>query len=90
MSKVEGPRGLICTRVEDMTVMHPHQIERACSQCGKMVGIYPSGQKVLEHWPDTVIACGVCRNPWTTPFESAAPIEEIAQEARESKPVGRA
>jgi hypothetical protein len=58
------PSGLICTRLEDMTVMHSDQIESACSRCGKLVGIYPTGQAMLKHYPDMTITCSVCTNPW--------------------------
>jgi len=90
----EGPSYILCTRLADMTEMHPAQIEKPCSECGHLVGIYPTGQRALSKFPNMKILCGACKAK--SPFRhddlgvSAGTMKEIAQEARDSKPVGRA
>jgi hypothetical protein len=54
---------LICVRLANMKRVHPDQIETACSQCGHIVGVYPSGQALMRQYPDINIICEVCRQP---------------------------
>lgn len=51
---------LICMRLDEMFFVHPNQIERNCSECDAVVGIYPSGQTVLHRFPKTKIVCNHC------------------------------
>jgi hypothetical protein len=70
----------------DMGLVHPRQIERACSKCGAVCGVYPSGQKVLASHPKTPVVCVPCaagRHQGKTAM-AAAPLEELIKEARES------
>ena len=86
------PAYILCTRLADMTVMHPDQIERPCSECGRIVGIYPTGQRGLVKFPNMKILCTVCALPLQGGdlWASAGTVKEIAQEAMDSKPVGKA
>jgi hypothetical protein len=53
---------LICMRLADMKRVHPDQITDKCTRCGETVGIYPSGQRVLNLLPGQIeIVCHVCR-----------------------------
>jgi hypothetical protein len=54
---------LIVMRLADMHRVHPDQIEAKCSQCGEVVGVYPSGQRVMREMPGIKLVCQVCRQP---------------------------
>lgn len=85
------PQGLVCTRLADMTVMHPLQIEKTCHKCGHTVGVYPSGQDALKRWPNMEITCSVCDPPWSMKdIRPAASFETIRKEKDESVSVGKA
>lgn len=87
------PNALVCTRLVDMHVVHPDQIERPCSKCGKLVGVYPTGQRALERYPKMKIICAPCTAhvPYADiQAQSAGDISEILQEMRDSTPVGKA
>lgn len=85
------PDILICTRLSDMTQMHPSQDDgHKCGLCGHPVGIYPTGQRALEKWPGMIIRCMPCHLTRCKPTDINVPSgsrEEILQEMRESKPV---
>lgn len=52
---------LLVMRLKDMRRVHPQQDNsRRCSRCQHRVGIYPSGQAVLEQDPTIEIICQVC------------------------------
>jgi hypothetical protein len=56
-----SPYKLTVMRLADMRNIHPRQDDsRVCATCHHPVGIYPSGQAVLEVYPDTQIECSVC------------------------------
>ena len=88
----EGPSALICTRLGDMTVMHPEQVEKICTKCGHVVGVYPTGQRAIRDYPDMKVVCSVCVDPFEEGAESysVGSIDEIVRETHESKPVGKA
>jgi hypothetical protein len=83
---------LVAMRLANMARVHPAQDNsRACSKCGRQVGIYPSGQRALRHNPKIKIVCEVCALAGP-PFDvsiSAAPWPEIAQEKRDSVDVSK-
>jgi hypothetical protein len=54
---------LIVMRLQDMHRVHPKQIKGRCSQCKAEVAIYPSGQKVMQDFPDVRVVCSHCRDP---------------------------
>ena len=54
---------LIVMRLADMAVVHPEQITGSCARCSEVVGIYPSGQKVMRQYPDVEIVCEKCQQP---------------------------
>lgn len=54
---------LIVMRLADMTRVHPQQITGTCNRCGHVVGVYPSGQKIMKRHPDIRLVCQVCRTP---------------------------
>jgi hypothetical protein len=84
------PVMLICTRLADMTRMHPDQIEKICFECGHVVGVYPTGQQALERWPSVKIICTPCANPSPNDkIYSAGSLDEVVQEIAESKTVTR-
>jgi hypothetical protein len=91
MSMGDDPQLLICNRLTDMTNMHPQQDDtHKCGKCGHPVGIYPSGQKALKRWPKMAIRCVPCAAATVQPTDINVPagsVEEILQEARDSKPV---
>jgi hypothetical protein len=89
----KGPMLLVCTRLADMTVVHPEQTQEHCSQCQHMVGVYPTGQRAIKDYPEMKIMCNVCASWAITPedeIEPAGTREEIVKERDESVPVGRA
>jgi uncharacterized Fe-S center protein len=53
-------RELIVMRLDEMFKRHPKQIERKCARCGEVVGIYPSGQKIIKENPEINIVCTHC------------------------------
>lgn len=83
---------LVAMRLIDMIRMHPRQDNsHVCSKCGERVGIYPSGQNALRHNHGIKIICARCID--IKPDDDnrpAAPIAEIAQEAKDSFDVGKA
>lgn len=89
---MSGDVALVAMRLSDMTRMHPRQDDsKACSKCGCQVGLYPSGQKVLTHNPKMRIICNVCIQGEPPAVNmSAAPLDEIIQESRDSLDVGKA
>lgn len=57
MAKVE----IVCTRLIDMVRHHPQQDNtKACSRCGSVVGMYPTGQRALAEHPEAVLVCLQC------------------------------
>lgn len=65
-------RVLVVMRLADMQRVHPAMdTDHVCAQCGAVIGIFPSGQRLLQTYPDTTLLCHVCR-PVTAPFTVAA------------------
>lgn len=54
---------LIVVRLADMKRVHPNQITARCASCGEQVGVYPSGQRVMQQHLDIKLMCSVCRGP---------------------------
>lgn len=54
---------LIVMRLADMHRVHPEQITGRCHGCGHVVGIFPSGQQVMQQHPDVQLTCQVCKTP---------------------------
>lgn len=49
-------------RLTDMQRVHPlMDSSHVCSQCGELVGIYPSGQHVLRRYRRVKIICNRCQ-----------------------------
>ena len=70
---------LVVMRLTDMHVVHPGQDNtRSCSQCGHIVGIYPSGQKALKRYPQAKIVCARCVEPGA--FDVTQPAAENVAE----------
>jgi hypothetical protein len=88
------PKMLVCTRLSDMTVMHPEQTQELCSKCQHVVGVYPTGQRAIKNYPDMKILCAQCASLRELGPEdeiyAAGTVGEIIKERNESKPVGRA
>jgi hypothetical protein len=83
----QEPASLICMPLGEMHKRHPDQIHRTCSNCGVLVGIYPSGQKAIKAYPQMKIICINCATDKIDPtdeFRPAGPIEEIKREIGES------
>lgn len=89
--KDKPPMQLGCTRLADMTMMHPDQVEMECHNCHHKIGVYPSGQRALKRWPKMkpiCINCVMLDRSLVQEFRPAAvSIDELLQETRESKPV---
>jgi hypothetical protein len=55
---------LVVMRISDMHVMHPAtDLSRVCSECREPVGIYPSGQRVIQRNKKTHLLCNRCAPP---------------------------
>jgi hypothetical protein len=81
---------LIVMRLAEMHRVHPRQDDsRVCSKCGERVGIFPSGQAVLQRDPTTQIFCHICYVNGEAPadIETMAPGAE--GELSESVPARR-
>jgi uncharacterized Fe-S center protein len=80
---------LICMQRGRMMVTHPDMIEGECRDCGAVVGIYPSGQKILREQANVQIVCDVCyaaRYSDLPTIEAPGAIEEAKQLWRKRKP----
>jgi hypothetical protein len=89
---MNGATMLVCTRLSDMTVVHPEQTQELCSQCQHMVGVYPTGQRAIKDYPEMKIMCNVCASGDIGPGDeviSAGSVEDVIRERNESVPVGR-
>jgi hypothetical protein len=78
---------LVTMRLKDMWKVHPDQDNsRVCSKCGQPVGVYPSGQRVLQENPQAKIICNVCvdHKPGDENYP-AGPISDIMREISESQ-----
>jgi hypothetical protein len=80
---------LIVMRLQDMHRVHPKQIKGRCSQCKAEVAIYPSGQKVMQDFPDVRVVCSHCRDPGQGALLAPGAREESKQSvpAKAGKPV---
>ena len=74
---------LVCMRLSDMHVVHPEQVEKTCGECGRTVGVYPSGQKALRDHPDAKIQCQVCADKEA--FDIGVPAAETRAEYEAEK-----
>lgn len=78
---------LFVMRLADMERVHPDQIEDKCGLCGEVVGIYPSGQRVIlqqgRKYVDLV--CHVCA-PATQSPDVLMLAPGATRERSESKP----
>ena len=55
---------LTVMRLADMRRIHPKQITAKCARCREPVGVYPSGQKVMQFYPGQVeLVCQICHDP---------------------------
>ena len=56
---------LIAMRLANMVVGHPEMTtDRRCGRCGEVLGVYPSGQRVLAKYGKRVdLVCEVCHGP---------------------------
>jgi hypothetical protein len=73
---------LLVMRLSDMVRVHPQQDSaHVCSKCGEPVGIYPSGQSLMQLYPDIVLVCNRC----APPLVLAEPTAEIIQELKDSE-----
>lgn len=78
----DEPTALLCMRLADMNLIHPQQDDsRVCGRCGERVGIYPSGQWVLQCRPDVEIVCQVCAEQDPAQVQVPAPgaLEEVGE-----------
>jgi hypothetical protein len=82
---------LVCMRLAEMSVVHPDQSWELCSMCQHTVGVYPSGQKAMKHWPNMKIVCSRCASPddFDISIPAAETREEFLAEKRDSKPVAK-
>ncbi len=57
-------RVLLVMRLADMVRVHP-QMDRnhVCAQCAEPVGVYPSGQQVLQTYRRVRLICNHCAPP---------------------------
>lgn len=73
---------LLVMRLRDMKRVHPQmRSEFSCSKCGEQVGIYPSGQSVIEAKgrENVEIVCDVCNGPFTGGILTTEAIREVGE-----------
>jgi len=71
---------LLCMRLEEMLRVHPEQITGACSSCGEMVGIYPSGQRALAQYRGRIdIVCNHCSDPSAPSISAPGVLDDLGQ-----------
>jgi hypothetical protein len=69
---------LVVMQLADMRRVHPKQDNsRVCNTCGKQVGIYPSGQRMLALKPDMLLLCNRCHVDYMDTLEVLAPGAEL-------------
>lgn len=76
---------LIAMRAADMALVHPlADFSRKCSRCGEGVGLYPSGQSIIERLGEArvEIVCNRCVEP--KEVTGAAPAPGALKEVGES------
>jgi hypothetical protein len=86
----DEPDFIICTRLADMSYMHPDQGWELCSRCQHTVGVYPSGKRAIERYPDMKVVCVVCAIGSVKPGDEICPAgtpDEVSREIQEHKPV---
>jgi hypothetical protein len=72
------PPVLIVMRLAEMWRVHPDQIEDVCCRCKHVVGIFPSGQAVINHYDgDVEIVCSHCASPAGYPLAPGAWMEQF-------------
>jgi hypothetical protein len=54
---------LLVMRLADMKRVHPKQILGKCAECKHVVGIYPSGQRILIEVKNVRVVCQICAEP---------------------------
>ena len=75
---------LVAMRLANMLVGHPNMTTGLCSRCGEVLGVYPSGQRVLARYGKRVdLVCEVCHGP----VGDAQPAPGAARELGESQPL---
>ncbi len=79
---------LICMRVTDMHAFHPAMdVSRDCSECGRALAIYPSGQAIITKYGDRLkLVCQVCGQAVVA---DASPAPGAIEEVGQSVPIGR-
>lgn len=76
---------LIVMRLVDMVNVHPKQIEAKCALCGEVVGVYPSGQKVMREMPDVRLVCQVCKEPADVQILAPGALNEPFESTKKTK-----
>jgi hypothetical protein len=80
----EKAASLVVMRATDMAVTRPDcSYAYSCSHCGEPVGVYPSGQAILEKFgvAQVELVCNRCASPDL--IRSSAPAPGAIQEALE-------
>lgn len=74
---------LVCMRLSEMKMVHPMMTrDKTCCRCGETVGMYPSGQRILEAGGDLIeIVCNHCYFKKADLFLAPS---EVLDEVRES------
>lgn len=73
-------RVLLVMRLTDMLRVHPAMdTTHLCSKCGEPVGIYPSGQRVLQRYRRVEIVCNHCHELPITAYLAPGAEEESRQ-----------
>lgn len=69
-------------RLAEMHRTHPQQITGHCSECGHTVGIYPSGQAILQQTPGVKLVCNVCGTPGEDAMLAPGAVDEALQSVK--------
>jgi hypothetical protein len=76
---------LLVMRLQDMHRVHPDQIKGRCSQCKAEVAIYPSGQRIMQAFPNVRVICQVCREPGKVALLAPGAREEVKQSVKKGE-----
>lgn len=80
-------RTLLVMRLSDMLLVHPEQNnDHVCAECHEPVGIYPSGQAVLQRYQNVKIACQRCQALTANSVPAPGALAERGQSIRAKWP----
>lgn len=75
---------LVAMRLANMMIGHPDMTtDHRCSRCGAVLGLYPSGQRVLAKYGKRVdLVCHVCHGPPVNGIPAPGAVREMRESRR--------